>query len=261
MTFDSGGTSTPSSMIMRYQATNQNLRTDFLEMPAGPAGGAAEGMYMVMNDADSTMMNVMPLQRMAMIMSPNAMPGGQTMPGFKMKARSTTGSYEDLGDGGVLLGHATHHYRATSKGTLDITMGGKTCSRPMESVTEMWVAPDVDIQPAMRMALGRYSNVVDVSGVTDDASPMAKAVKAGTPLKTISRTTERDATGKPTVVTMTMEYTEFERAQIDPAVFRAPAGFQIMDMRAMMADLPAGMMDSVMSAMSDTQTKAMCGSR
>src|SRR4051812_23620478 len=81
ITFDSGDGTKHGSMIMRTQATGQSLRMDYLEMPTMPGAGAAEGMYMVMNDADSTMMTVMPLQHMVMIMGMNDMPGGR-MPGF-----------------------------------------------------------------------------------------------------------------------------------------------------------------------------------
>src|SRR5262245_10685207 len=47
ITFDSGDGTHHGSMVMRTQATEKNLRMDYLEMPNIPGGGAAEGMYMV----------------------------------------------------------------------------------------------------------------------------------------------------------------------------------------------------------------------
>src|SRR6478672_6549265 len=64
ITIDSGKADTRISIAMRNRITATAVRMDFLQV-SGSAANAAEGMYQIFNQADSTVTMVMPSQHMA----------------------------------------------------------------------------------------------------------------------------------------------------------------------------------------------------
>ncbi len=261
-TVDSGGVGRTYSMATRERVTDRFLRTEFLQISGLNAAAGAEGTYMVYNTADSTVTMVMTTQRMATIMNTPSL-AGMDMP----KIASMTHDrpiHEDLGAGETILGHATHHYRATTRGTMAFDMGGETCSRTMDAVTDTWVAPDVDITPAYTAIMKHFP----------DADAMEKSVGAdehrddspedrGTPLRTITRRSYTDSTGVAHTVTTTTEYVEISNAPIDATAFAVPSDFRTMDMRKTMAKLlnnpkSAAMFDSLMASGKDRARKSIC---
>src|SRR5581483_346413 len=123
--------------------------------------------------------------------------------------RTTTTKHDvaDLGAGEKILGHATHRYRVTTDFTMEMTAGGKTCSRATSSVSEMWIAPDLDLSSPMRMAMGSFG-LGDEPDAERSSTAGAQQLPKGLPLRTVIRSTSRDASGAPRTVTTTMEYTE-----------------------------------------------------
>lgn len=266
VTIDSG-TAKRSSMAMKYQVTARNLRMEFVQVSGMAEAGLVEGMTQILDDRDSSMTTVMPAQHMAMVMHLNDLLGNS--PGFraamtpKIEPHVTSSNVEDLGAGERILGHATHRYRITTTGTIDVTIMGRTCTKRTDGVEEMWMAPDVDLMPAMQTMMKHYGSSTG-AGVPDlqqlgASGPHLK----GTALRTVSRTAATDATGKAVPVTTTTEYVELSQAPIAASVFVVPADYQIMDTRKLMADIPAGVMDSVMAkAKVDGQEgglKNLCG--
>ena len=164
----------------------------------------------------------------------------------KIEQHLTSRHTEDLGVGERILGHATHRYRVTQTGTVDVTTSGRTCTRAIDSVDELWMATDVDLLPAMQTMMKHYDSAIGGSSRPRGARGAGADLK-GTAIRTISRSTAVDATGRIVPVTTTMEYVEMSQAPIAASVFTVPADFQTMDMRKMMADIPAGVMDSAMA--------------
>lgn len=232
ITTDSGtGAPDRGSMAMRYQTTATAMRMEIMQL-----GGAAnrithgvdiEGVYTLINDADSTMATVLPSQHAATIMpNPTAMLGDRAKPTVDVK--STTKSTEDLGPGDKILGHATHHYRMTSSGTVTFKIGDEICTRSTDGETELWIAPDVDIAPAMRSMAAHYG-----MSVPEAAAQPSSALPKGLPLRTKTRQTAVLPTGESRVIETTMEYVELSSAPLDASLFAIPADYRVMDMRKM----------------------------
>ncbi|HEY4302943.1 MAG TPA: DUF4412 domain-containing protein [Gemmatimonadaceae bacterium] len=244
ITFDSGtGSANRGSMAMRFQTTATAMRMEIVQI-AGTANRNAmgidiSGMYTIMNDADSTYTSVMPSQQMAMVMqNPTTMLANQPKASFDVKSKTT--SVEDLGPGDKILGHATHHYRMKTVGTMTVTRGDDACTRSMDGETEVWVAPDVDMSSMTRsMAAHSGAALPDMSGV-EDATPIK-----GVPLRSKTRQTAVMPNGESRVVETTNEFVELSNAPLDPSLFKVPADYHLMDMRKEMAKLMANGGDSL----------------
>jgi hypothetical protein len=261
ITIDSGKSDGRISMVMRYQIAATAARMDFLKMSGSAAGKAAEGMYQIFNQPDSTMTMVMPLQHMATVMGFNGMLGQNSNLAPKVAQHLTKNEFQDLGAGETILGHATHHVRVTTAGTVDVTMMGQTCTQRFDGVTETWLAPDVDLQSAMTAAAKSIGSVVGVGDIETQLGSADKNMPKGAALRTISRMVQADAGGKPITVTTTMELVDLTQGPLDASIFAVPAGFQTMDMREMMKQMPAGMIDSAMKAGVATGVKGLCPGR
>ena len=123
---DSGSGRVQSSAV-KFQMANHKVRTELIDM-AG-AGAMLAGTYMLAADNDSTVVTVMPAQRVAMVMSADA--GGMMA---RMRPRFDIGEtkmdkVEDLGAGPAILGHATRHVRAAYSSTMKIAIGQDSCYR------------------------------------------------------------------------------------------------------------------------------------
>lgn len=250
ITFDSGGTGHKGSMAMRYQVTDNYLRTEFVQVAgsANPSETSIEGTYTVMSDRDSSLLNVMPSQKAAMIM-PNPTYG---MDVSSLGVHTTFTRYEvkDLGPSEKIMGHPTRHYQVTTEGAIEMKRPGGACTMRMDGVEEFWYAQDLTIQPAMEAMLKHYTHGAASSGMTAEGPHATgdQLPKNGVALRTRMSQTKVGADGKPITVTMTSEYVELSNAPVDESLFHAPAGYHVMDMRKMMARLPQGMLDSVMQA-------------
>jgi hypothetical protein len=272
MTTDSGDANRRTSTAVRQQVTPRYLRTEFVQVSGVSLPMNIEGMYMVFDVTDSTVTTVMPTQGMASVMSLSFLDFGKAARVSVREQHLTRSDLEDLGDGGRILGHPTRHYRLTTAGTVDLTIGGHICTTRLDGTSEMWIASDVDLGPASEAALARLGMSPNVgtgmgfgSGTTASRNrgvapaPMPK----GTALRTIMKQMSRDANGRDVTVTNTLEIVELAHSALDPSLFRAPSDIRTMDMRKMMAELPAGMLDSAMAAGAssgtDSVAKAICG--
>jgi hypothetical protein len=247
-----------SSMAMRTQATADKVRMEFVQIAGGGDIGQAEGMYMVLSPRDSTMLMVMPQQHMATITGTGLL--GMVKPATAaFKHHVTRKSFVDLGPGERLLGHATHRYRVTTTETSDITIGGQTCTQASDNDTEVWIAPDVDMQPAVQAVASQYG-MAGIGGAGIDTTGNGPSLPKGTALRTVMTLTRQHA-GAPMTMTMKFEIVELSHGPIDNALFSVPADYKTMDTRAMMADVPAGMMDSIMNAQGSNMAKKLCDSQ
>ncbi len=256
MTVDSGTGGHPWSMAMRQQVTPRNLRMEFVQLSGYSSPISIEGMYMIFDAVDSTMTSVMPAQHMATIMGFGMLNQMKT-PMVATEQNLTRSDIEDLGDGGQVRGHATHHYRTTTAGTMTMLMGGEKCtSTPIDGVTDMWIAPDVDLGPAAEAA-ATHVGALGGASITPNQRGIAPAkMPKGTALKSISRRAATDATGRAITITTTTEVVDFSHTNLDPSLFAVPPDLQAMDMRKLMADLPAGVLDSVTTANAGTENSA-----
>jgi hypothetical protein len=245
VTYDSGGGAPErGSIAMRYRTSASALRMEIIQV-GGTAnritqGTDIAGIYTLINDADSTYATVMPAQHTAMVMeNPIYLLNARGKP--SVEVNSTTKSVEDLGAGDRILGHATHHYRMTTTGTFAVKTGDGICRHSIDGETEVWVAPDMDIVPAMRSVAAHYG----FSSADSTTAPQAlvSPIK-GLPLRSKMRTTTVTPSGETRVVETTMEYVELSNAPLDASLFVIPSDYHVMDMRKQAAGMLSQAADS-----------------
>jgi len=235
---DSGGTTKPVDRSMRRLTAGNRSRMETARTSGGVAVDGAETVIVIFRGDDSTMITLTPSQRSAMIMAPSMV--SSFAPAFTENLTGHT--VEDLGPGEPILGHATRHYRVTTTGTFEIAMMGEKCSAPLNATSEHWIAPDVDL--GLSDSLGNPFT----SGMSPTISMKRTGVPATMPkgavLRSIAKSQGKGPDGSPLAVTSTTEVTELVKGPIDSALFAPPADYRVMDMRAMMANLPPGAMEA-----------------
>jgi len=255
---DSGqGAAKRSSIAMKQQVTARRIRQSFVQVSG--ALTEAEGMYMVYDTADSTVTTVMPAQQVATVSSSNFAAMGALLP--KVERHVTKNVVDDLGPGEPMLGRPTHRFRVTQAGTVETTLMGESCVQPFDDVSEMWIAPSLDLERASEAMAKTLLSATGLGGDVPNrtGSSTESKLPKGSPLRTIHRSTHMDEQGKPFTVTMTMDIVELIEGPIDDVVFAVPDGYRTMDMRKMMNDLPPGMLDSAMKAGAGAHARAMGG--
>jgi hypothetical protein len=98
----------------------------FVRMDIASNATAAQtmsGAYMIADDADSSITNVVPNRRRA-IVSRNQLLMHPVLGMRTIHHRYASVTVQDLGDGGLMLGHKTRHVRVKSTGTIEIAAGG-----------------------------------------------------------------------------------------------------------------------------------------
>lgn len=238
--YDSGDGSHHGSLSVRFQATDRASRMQYVHMEGSSMANASslEGAYVLRNRADSSTMMVIPSQQLVTIM---AGPMLSLSAPFKPQVSQhvTTENVEDLGSGDRILDHATQHYRVTRRGTMEIKLGDQSCTRPIDDVSEVWIAPDVDLTPAMQSALGQTGAEI---GDLLKQDPPTKLPKGGL-LRAVTRSSRPDVQGGSRTITATVEITELSQASLDSSLFVVPDGYRRIDMRQALAQAPAGMRD------------------
>lgn len=258
MTVDSGGVGHATSLAIKQQVTTRNLRLEYVQMSGYSAPMSIEGMYTIIDAVDSTMTSIMPSQHIATVMGFDMLSQVKT-PFSGAEQNLTRSDLEDLGDGGSVNGRATRHYRLTTAGTMTLNLAGEKCTTRMDNVTEMWIASDVDLGPAFAAAAKQFGVTADVVKNTPNRGVAPAAMPKGTALRSISKRSATDPTGKPITITTTTDVIDFAQTNLDPAVFALPTDVQTMDMRKLLAQMPAGMLDSAANAISGSAAaRAMC---
>ena len=260
---DFGDLGRGDTTTMRHRIADHRLRWEVVRVRKSSGPVPVDGMYVIVDMADSTMTTVMPAQHMATIGRLDRIDERRAALNLSTAEHLTQSDLEDLGDGGRILGHATRHYRLTTEGTAAMTVAGQTCAQRVHYVTEMWLAPDVDFGPisgAMSQHIG------DGTGPSDHYSKQTGVNRAvlpkGTSLRTIIRQPGAGAGGRGIAVTTTVETVELARAPLDASAFSVPAEIPTTDLMQGMAQLPAAARDSAMKRgaafMSTPAGKAMC---
>lgn len=246
MTIDSGGVANRSSVAIRSYIMGGKLRIESVQVSNMAGADEVEGMYQILNAADSTMTMVMPTRRAATIMNVGGLGAGRPLvPQIEQHVKNS--QVDDLGPGEKILGHATRRIRVTSEATVSVKLMTQSCTGVRNSVSEMWIAPDVDLSDALGEMSKTMTATLGPMGVPE-TSGSAEGMPKGTPLRTIAHVKGVNAHGDPITVTTTMEYVGLTHGPLDPSLFAAPAEFKVTDMRQLMASIPAGMLDSAMDA-------------
>ena len=149
-----------------------------------------------------------------------------------MKAEAT-----DLGDGGIILGHPTSHWKVHQTMTTSMAAQGDTMALSTDMFIDTWFANDIarlapkgpmnsgELEPdslALRMAHGIFGE--DMEKSLEAYKKMPKTL----PLKTVTSGSV-EMGPMDVIMTTTLEVTKFERGKFDAALFQVPKGYKLVD--------------------------------
>ncbi len=225
----SGTPTTRTFMAGHGQFANGMSRIDVTEslMPGGMMGA---GTYTITNAAKGTTTIVDPARRTYLELNPaelakTAASLQQSLGGLaKTEISDVSVNVEELGAGEPMQGYSTLRYRITENYTMNMTIIGRSDRSTTHSVTELWVAPQLDgiMNPAARPAASDATG--PMADLTAKQYQAYAKVKKGVMLKRVM-TMESGSEGKARPTTMTMAVENIKRASISPSVFEVPAGY------------------------------------
>jgi hypothetical protein len=257
ITTDSGGRKTTMSIQTEVLDARSRISIKTDAVPGVPVD-----MYMIVDSAAGTMTNVMPAQSMAMITDMSLVKNPAAAPYTMDLAGEPKVTVVDLGPGEPILGHATRHYKQTTSYVMNITIGGETCTKPTEEVSEVWATPD-NVMPVDILNSSRGLSGGAISPLLRKLDSLKKTKIKGGTLRMLSTMTSTSATGEPTTAHVDFRVTEIKLGSIDPMDFEVPDGFRTMDARAMMAGVNPEMLKQAManarSNLGATLKKTLCG--
>jgi hypothetical protein len=171
-------------------------------------------------------------------MKTSAMLSGIGALGAAMKFDSTgdSATLDSIGPGPVLAGHQTIHFRTHSGSRMSMALFGDTSVRTMTVTTDLYLAPDLmpdssgSDSARVKLAVARVRAMTrGIAGVDALAAKASKVTqqlaKYGTPLKAVSETTTRSATGS-TTRHSSLETLRYERKVVPDSLFAIPTGYR-----------------------------------
>jgi hypothetical protein len=160
--------------------------------------------------------------------------------GSEMKSKISTdsASFDSLGDGGIVAGYRTIHFRTRFTSEMSMSMMGQSYSVRVSDTVDTYVAPALK-DPAdssankrtledMKRSLGGLMPFDFGDMVTRLSADATRIARAGVPLKTVN-TIRTSSMGKETVQRMTTEALKYERAVLPDSLFQVPADYKKVD--------------------------------
>jgi hypothetical protein len=225
---------------------------------SGPMMRGVSGVYLLIDGAAGTITNVMPAQKTAMTMDIPGVGGGVTgLVKASIKGDPTI-DVEELGPGENILGLPTRRYHSRTAYTLVMTFGDQSCEKTIVTDGEQWMTPGTTPLAAAMKTLQSLSGGQVASAAMRALADATRAKMPGFALRSIATSTTTSASGESTSVKVSSDVTSFGAAEIDPARLATPAGFNVMDTRAMMKELDPSM---VSAAITDAVRKSLCGGK
>ena len=149
---------------------------------------------------------------------------------------------EKLGAGEPLLGMSTTRYRLTQDYKIAIKVAFMNRSSTEHIVQEYWMAEPKGglANPFAKMGAMRLGG----GGFDELMSKTAEATRSmgkGMPLKTVTTTVSTSNKNEKTESVSTMTVTELQSGDVDDALLKAPADYEVVDMGAQMKAMGAQM--------------------
>ena len=233
----------------RTTETPRGIRIDVLERSGpgamlaqrNPAVGAP-GSYRLAIDGGRRMIVVDTVKREYYEMNYAQMAGmgaevSKMMTSMGMKMSAVGFDAKDLGDGGVILGHPTTHWKTHQTMTTSMQVEGDTVAMTADMFIDTWYATDV--KPVTPQGpLNSYPGELDSAAMSMMRGVMGEsAEKILENYKRMPRTIPLKVEikgsmnmGEMDVMTgTTREVTKLERGKFDPALFEVPKGYKPVD--------------------------------
>jgi hypothetical protein len=226
---------TPPSMI--FTVAGDRMRTEFVDARPGMSAGA----YFVVDATAGTMTMVDPGRKQAMIMDSRSGAGIGAMGvslGFKLDVSDVSTNVTDLGPGESLIGRRTHKYHVSRSYQVAMSMLGRHSVTQTKDETDSWVTDDFAGQRAFEefgRTFARSSGMLTGSAAQKLMADADKLPK-GIPLKQVVTSTVTTDKGETRTTTTTMEMVDFANGSFDESLFAVPAGYQVVDLKAQMAE-------------------------
>lgn len=167
--------------------------------------------------------------------------------GLKAKLSADSSSVDSLGDGGIIAGHRTVHFRTHFGAVMALSIFGDSIRVGLHDTIDTYVAPDLK-DPADSAASNRVADEMKVGlkgmfpfDMTDAFAALSVGTKrisnAGVPLKTVNTITT-NAIGRTTTQRTTTEVLKYERAVVPDSTFQIPAGYKKVEFRIPLPAIP-----------------------
>jgi hypothetical protein len=239
-----GAVATRNMMAAHGQFASGNSRIDVTQSMA-PGGMMGQGTYMITNGPKGTVTSVDPAKQQYTVIDIGEL--GKTANDMqsalggmaKIEIADIKVDVQDLGAGEPLDGYATYKYRITQAYTMNMVVMGRTMSTPTQSVSDVWVAPQLDglMDPSARPPVVATGPMAEL---TKQLTVAYAKIRKGLMLKRVSTMESGDGARKHTT-TMTTTITNVKKSAISPSVFEVPASYTKVDlMDAVTAHAPAG---------------------
>jgi hypothetical protein len=241
-------------VMMRGRGTfaGTDGRIDILE--AGPQGNTeafgSKGSYFLVLDGGKKMMLVDPNQKQYMEWDMASMMAGMSkmmnaVGGLvKMEMSDVKIEAHDLGAGETIQGYPTVHYQLTQNYSMTMKMFGRTSKTKNESTIDYYFAPALKSLANPFMSNNQaWAQSMDMFNNPDYKSQMQAAmskIKYGVPLKSVIKTVATDDKGKQTTSVVTSEMVNFHNTDVPASTFAIPAGYKLIEMPKMDANMAAG---------------------
>jgi hypothetical protein len=154
------------------------------------------------------------------------------MPGMNINISDVAVNFEKLGPGEPLLGMATTRYRITQDYKIAMKVAFMNRSSTEHMVQEYWMAsPKKDFaNPFARMSGMRPVGGGAFSELIAKTAEATNRMGKGIALKTVTTTTSTSNKNETTSSVSTMEITDLQAGNVDDALLKAPADYQVVDL-------------------------------
>lgn len=229
-----GAIATRTMMAAHGQFSSGNSRIDVTQSMS-PGGMMGQGTYMITSGSKGTVTSVDPAKHQYTVIDiaelgktandMQAALGGVA----KIEIADIKIDVQDLGAGEVLDGYPTYKYRISQGYTMNMIVMGRTMSTPSQSVTDVWVAPQLDglMDPNARPPVATTTG--PMAELTTRLTAAYAKVRKGLMLKRISTMDSGEGARKHTT-TITTTITNVKKSPISPSVFDVPSGYTKVDL-------------------------------
>jgi len=245
------------SVMMRGRGTfaGNNGKLEILEAAAQNGAQSnmfgGKGAYFLVLDGGKKMMMVDPANKQYMEWDMASMMAGMSkmvnaVGGMvKMEMSDVKIEAHNLGAGETIQGYKTVHYQMVQNYTMTVKVFGHESKSRNESTTDYYFAPSLNglANPFVSNS-NAYASSFDMFNNPDYKSQMSAAMakigSAGVPLKSVAKSVRTDDKGKQETSIVTTEMVNFKNGDIPASTFAIPAGYTMIQMPKIDANMAAG---------------------
>jgi hypothetical protein len=258
----------PDTAVIHSISSGKKHRMEFTGALFGPlnpfAGGSGNVQLMTLADSEWTLdyldtnkktyfeFRVFEMMKATKQMMKDL--GGEGMDvGVKLTTTADTTTVDSLGDGGVVMGYSTLHFRSYSAHYWTMSVMGQSTTMSLRQIVDSYVSPALKSKlgnldstsfgpEALKSMMAMLSAMMPTgmdSVMAKSATKLARINSVGMPVRTaINSTTVMMGVTKHEK--QTMEILKIEKTTVPDSVFRIPADFTKVDSPLQFPPMPSG---------------------